>query len=145
MTVPAVVSLITLGVRDVERSTAFYQALGWPLSSASVPGEVSFFRTAGAILTVWSADELAGDAGAAPRSGDGFRGVGVAINCESREQVDEVLAAAEAAGATITKPAHAADWGGYTSYFADPDGHAWEVAHNPHWPIGEDGLPNLPA
>ena len=144
MTVPAVLSLVTIGVRDIERSTAFYQALGWPLSSASVPGEVSFFRTAGAILAVWSTDELADDAGVATRTGTDFRGIAVAINCESRAQVDEVLAAAEAAGATITKPAHAADWGGYTSYFADPDGHAWEVAHNPHWPIGEDGLPALP-
>jgi predicted lactoylglutathione lyase len=144
MTVPAVVSLVTLGVTDLERSTRFYEALGWPLSSSSVPGTVSFFRTAGAILALWGPDELAEDAGLPPSPAEGFRGVSVAINCESREQVDEVLAAAEAAGATITKPAHAADWGGYTSYFTDPDGHAWEVAHNPYWPIGADGRPTLP-
>jgi catechol 2,3-dioxygenase-like lactoylglutathione lyase family enzyme len=144
MTVPAVLSLVTLGVTDLERSTRFYEALGWPLSSASVPGTVSFFRTAGAILALWTPDELAEDAGLPPSPVEGFRGIAVAINCESREQVDEVLAAAEAAGATITKPAHAADWGGYTSYFTDPDGHAWEVAHNPHWPIGADGRPTLP-
>jgi predicted lactoylglutathione lyase len=144
VSLPAVLSLVTIGVRDVERSTAFYEALGFPLSSASVPGEVSFFRTAGAIVAVWDEQKLADDAGVAGRTGTGFRGIACAINCESREQVDEVLAAAEAAGATITKPAHAADWGGYTSYFADPDGHAWEVAHNPHWPIGDDGRPALP-
>src|SRR6478735_377961 len=102
MALTPAISLVTLGVRDVPASTAFYQALGFPLSSASVPGEVSFFRSAGAILTVWSANELAGDAGVPARADAGFRGVGVAINCLSREQVDEVLAAAAAAGATIT-------------------------------------------
>ena len=88
MTVPAVLSLVTLGVTDLERSTRFYEALGWPLSSSSVPGTVSFFRTAGAILALWTPDELAEDAGLPPATGDGFRGVAVAINCESREQVD---------------------------------------------------------
>lgn len=144
MAIPPRVSLVTLGVKDVARSTAFYVALGWPLSSASVPGDVSFFKTAGGLLAIWNEDLLAEDAGL-PRGavGDG-RGSALAINLESREEVDAALAAAAAAGATITKPAQATDWGGYNGYFADPDDHLWEVAHNPFWPIGDDGRPTLP-
>lgn len=145
MSVPARVSLVTLGVVDVDRSTAFYQALGWPLSSSSVPGEVSFFRTAGGLLALFSAEELARDANlpdAPPVAG--FRGVALAINLESPAEVDAAIAAAAAAGGTVLKPAVEVSWGGYSGYFADPDGHAWEVAHNPGWPIGADGRPTLP-
>ncbi len=144
MTAPARVSLVTLGVTDVTRSTAFYEQLGWPLSSASVPGEVSFFRTAGGILALWGATELAADAGLTNSTSPGFRGVALAINCDSREQVDETLRTAEDAGAMVLNPAQLTEWGGYSGYFADPDGHVWEVAHNPAWPIGEDGRPALP-
>lgn len=144
MPVPAVISLVTLGVRDVGASTRFYEALGFPLSSSSVPGEVSFFHTAGARLGLYGADALAADAQLPAGSGPGFRGVSLAINVGSREAVDAALAVAEAANARILKPAQAADWGGYHGYFADLDGHAWEVAHNPSWPIGPDGLPQLP-
>jgi predicted lactoylglutathione lyase len=144
MIVPARVSVITLGVTDVARSTEFYQRLDWPLSPASVPGEVSFFRTAGGILALWGAAELAADAGATNPASPGFRGVALAINCESREQVDEALRAAEEAGASILQRARVAEWGGYLGYFADPDGHIWEVTHNPDWPMGEDGRPVLP-
>jgi catechol 2,3-dioxygenase-like lactoylglutathione lyase family enzyme len=145
MTVPARISLLTLGVSDVARSTAFYERLGWPLSSASVPGEVSFFRTGGGLLAVWGNDDLAADAGRSDVAGPGFRGMSLAINCADRAEVDEAFRTAAEAGATITKAAEATEWGGYSGYFADPDGHAWEVAHNPGWPLGDDGLPQLPV
>ncbi|MEP7019336.1 MAG: VOC family protein [Pseudonocardiales bacterium] len=144
MTVPAIISLVTLGVRDVAAATHFYQSLGFALSSASVEGDVSFFRTNGALLGLYSQDDLAVDAKSAPRNTDGFRGVTLAINLDSRDAVDAAMAAAEAAGASIAKAPHTAEWGGYSGYFADPDGHLWEIAHNPYWPLGPDGLPQLP-
>jgi uncharacterized protein len=145
MSVPAVVSLVTLGVRDVAGATAFYQALGFELSSASVAGEVSFFRTAGGLLGLYGAEDLRRDAMAGPAGPDGaFRGSALAVNVSSAGQVDAALAAAAEAGARIAKPAQATEWGGYHGYFADPDGHLWEVAHNPFWPIGDDGRPVLP-
>ena len=144
MTVPAVISLVTLGVRDVTAATRFYQALGFELSPGSVDGAVSFFRTSGARLGLFGQDDLAADAQAEARTSDGFRGVSVSINVESPSAVDAALSAAAAAGATIAKPAHTAEWGGYSGYFADPDGHLWEVAHNPFWPLGRDGPPQLP-
>jgi len=144
MPVTPAISLVTLGVRDVAAATRFYQALGFPLSSASVPGVVSFFRTAGGLLGLYGADDLADDA-QLPRTGDAaFRGVTLAVNLGSREQVDAAIAAAEAAGARVIKAAQATEWGGYHAYFADPDGHAWELAHNPFWPLDERGLPVLP-
>jgi catechol 2,3-dioxygenase-like lactoylglutathione lyase family enzyme len=141
--VPAVVSLVTLGVDDLASCTAFYRALGWELSSASVAGEVSFFRTAGAILALWGRVELAADAGVSPE-GSGFRSTGFAINVPDRAAVDTALATAATTGGSITRAAHATDWGGYNGYFADPEGNLWEVAHNPHWPLDEHGLPVLP-
>ena len=144
MAVPAVISLVTLGVTDVASSTRFYQALGFDLSTASVEGEVSFFRTAGGLLGLYGADDLRRDALAPPAVAGAFRGVTLAVNVGSTDAVDTGLATAEAAGAQITKPAQATEWGGYHGYFADPDGHLWEIAHNPFWPIGENGLPQLP-
>lgn len=142
--VPARVSLITLGVADVTRSTRFYQALGWPLSAASVSGEVSFFKTAGGLLALWGIQELADDAELQAPPANEFRGVALAINLDDRAQVDAALAAAAAAGGRVVRPARPAEWGGYTGYFVDPDGHTWEVAHNPFWPIGPDERPILP-
>ncbi|PZS12614.1 MAG: glyoxalase [Pseudonocardiales bacterium] len=144
MTVPAAISLVTLGVRDVRASTRFYQSLGFELSPGSVEGDVSFFRTAGGRLGLYGQDDLAADAQAQPRTADGFRGVTLSINVDSPAAVDAALAAAGAAGAAIPKPALATEWGGYSGYFADADGHLWEVAHNPFWPLGADGLPQLP-
>ena len=149
MTVPARVSLVTLGVRDVPAATGFYTAIGFELAPASVEGEVSFLRTAGALLALWGVDALAADAGIADRidgsaAGPGFRGVSLAINLDSPAEVDAALAAARAAGASVPKPAGPTDWGGYSGYFADLDGHLWEVAHNPFWPLDERGLPQLP-
>jgi uncharacterized protein len=144
MPIPATISLVTLGVADVAAATVFYEALGFPLSSGSVAGEVSFFRTAGGLLGLYGADALAADAQLPNPGGTGFRGVTLAINLAAREDVDSAIASAEAAGARVLKPAQATEWGGYHAYFADPDGHAWEVAHNPFWPLGADGLPQLP-
>jgi uncharacterized protein len=146
MSVPAVVSLITLGVRDVPAATRFYRDLGFELSGASVEGEVSFFHTAGSLLALWGAADLRRDAAAesAPPPG-AFRDVSLAINVDSAAAVDAALARAADAGARIARPAEATDWGGYNGYFTDPDGHLWEVAHNPHWPLGANGLPQLPA
>lgn len=149
MTVPAVLSLVTLGVADVAVSTRFYAALGFELSPGSVDGEVSFFRTAGGRLGLYGAEDLRKDAGAGAGSraaaGPGaFRGVTLAINVASTDIVDQALEVARNAGARIVKPAQATEWGGYHSYFADPDGHLWEIAHNPFWPIGADGCPQLP-
>ena len=115
-------SLVTLGVADVARATAFYEALGWPLSSYSVAGEVSFFATQGALLGLWRRDALVRDSGVAPGAPGG---VTVAINLESREAVDAAFADAERAGAAIVKAPVATEWGGYSGYFADLDGHLW--------------------
>ncbi len=139
-------SLATLGVRDVARTTEFYKALGFPLSEASIPGDVSFFKTDGGVLAIWGNEDLAKDAGVLtqPAGDAGYRGTALAMNLDSRDEVDAFLALAVAAGARVTRLARATDWGGYNGYFADLDGHLWEVAHNPHWPIGEDGRPILP-
>jgi uncharacterized protein len=145
MTIPAVVSLVTLGVRDVPASTRFYEQLGFRRSSASVEGDVSFFHTAGGILAVWGVDDLARDAGADRVVGAGtFRGVAFAINVDSGAAVDAALAVAERAGGRVVKAGEPTEWGGYQGYFADPDDHYWEVAHNPFWPLDPDGLPLLP-
>lgn len=145
MSIPARLSLTTLGVADVARSTAFYQALGWPLSSSSVVGDVSFFLTAGGLLGLYGRADLAADAGVDAGEGmPAFRGVTLAINVEGRVEVDAALAAAVDAGGSLVKPAKATDWGGYSGYFADPDGHLWEVAHNPFWPLDASGRPVLP-
>ena len=139
------ISLVTLGVAEVARSAAFYEALGWRRSAAS-QAEVAFFSGPGSRLALYGRAALAADAGvAADEAPPGsFSGVALAVNLPDRDAVDGFLAAAEAAGARITKPAAEASWGGYSGYFSDPDGHAWEVAWNPHFPLGDDGLPVLP-
>jgi hypothetical protein len=146
------VSLVTLGVRDVEAAAAFYERLGWTRSNASVPGDVAFFATTtGTAVALWGDADLAADAARTRPAGPAgaadpaaFRGVSLAMNLGSPAEVDAVLDAARAAGATVTKPAVATEWGGYSGYFADPDGHAWEVAHNPHWPLDAEGRVTLP-
>ena len=142
MGLQARVSVITLGVADVPRARSFYQALGWPLSGAPQDG-VAFFKNAGSRLALYSREAMAEEAGQAVAP-PGSIGVALAINLESRELVDEALATAVEAGGTLLRPAQERFWGGYSGYFVDPDGHAWEVAHNPFWAIGEDGLPELP-
>ena len=144
MTVPAKVTLVTLGVSDIGRATAFYQALGWPLSSASVPGEVSFFTLSNIVLALWGHDALADEASVPAEPPGRFRGVSLAINLEAPDEVDKVLAAAVEAGGDLRTAGAPTDWGGDNGYFADPDGHLWEIAHNPGWPLGPDGQPILP-
>jgi catechol 2,3-dioxygenase-like lactoylglutathione lyase family enzyme len=133
-------SMVTLGVADLDRARRFYEALGWRRHGDQA--EVVFFQAGGMVLGLWSRESLAEDA-RVPAGGPGFGGIALAYNTRAREDVDAVLAKAEAAGATITKPAEEAFWGGYTGYFADPDGHLWEVAWNPHWTIEKDGSVKL--
>ena len=135
-------SLVTLGVADLERALRFYEGLGW--RRANQPAEVVFFQAGGMVLGLFGRAALAADAGLA-ETGSGFRGIALAYNARRREEVDSVLAEAAAAGATIVKPAEEVFWGGYSGYFADPDGHLWEVAWNPQWTIGEDGSVRLGA
>jgi catechol 2,3-dioxygenase-like lactoylglutathione lyase family enzyme len=149
MSVPARVSLASLGVTDVARATEFYESLGWRLSPASVPGVVSFFQTAGGLLALVSTDDMAADAGLPtrlppPNPAADFRGTMLAINVESPAAVDEALRSAVQAGATLVKAGGAAEWGGYIGYFTDPDGHLWEITHNPGWPLDLAGVPQLP-
>jgi len=135
-------SLVTLGVADLDRSRRFYEALGWRRHGAHA--EVVFFQAGGLVLALWSREALAADA-RLPAEGSGFAGIALAYNTRSRKEVDAVLDEAKAAGATIPKPAEDAVWGGYTGYFADPDGHLWEVAWNPDWTMAEDGSVRLGA
>lgn len=125
--VPARITCVTLGVADLARATAFYEALGWERSPVSAD-EVSFFRTAGPMLALFGRDDLAADATvpSTPRAGM-FTGVTLAINVNTDAEVDDALAGAAAAGATIVKPAAHTDYGGYSGYFADPEGNLWEV------------------
>jgi len=125
------ISIVTLGVSDLAGSTQFYRdGLGLPLRPGSEG--IAFFETGGTWLALYPREALAADA-TVPADGAGFAGFTLAHNVRSREEVDALLAQAETAGATIIKPAQDADWGGYSGYFADPDGFLWEVAWNPHF------------
>jgi hypothetical protein len=143
VSVPAHVSLVTLGVRDVQESAAFYERLGWHRSSAS-QDVIAFFATGTVAIGLYGHDALADDASVPADPPPRYRGVTLAINVASEAEVDRVLAEAEAAGASIPKPAQRADWGGYSGYFADSDGHLWEVAYNPGFPLNADGSVTLP-
>ena len=136
------VSLITLGVADLERSREFYQRLGWRRSMAKAEGVV-FFQTGGMALALYPRQDLAQDANIAPE-GQGFNGISLAYNTRNHDEVDSVLKEAKAAGATIVKPAQEAFWGGYSGYFSDPDGFLWEVAWNPGFAIAADGSIQIP-
>jgi len=136
------VSIITLGVADLQFSRQFYERLGWRRSMAQAEGVV-FFQTGGMALALYPRDDLAKDANVNPH-GEGFRGLSLAYNARTRAEVDAVLEEAVAAGATLLKPAQEAFWGGYSGYFADPDGFPWEVAWDPSFPIAEDGSIRVP-
>jgi catechol 2,3-dioxygenase-like lactoylglutathione lyase family enzyme len=130
------VSLVTLGVGDLARSRAFYEALGW--KSGAEPGDdVVFFQTGCMIVALWDRGKLAEDS--VVEDGSGWGGVALAYNARSPEHVDAVLEEAAAAGARIGRPGAETFWGGYSGVFVDPDGHPWEVAHNPHWTLHDDG------
>ena len=131
MSVPPRVSLATLGVADVARATEFYESLGWRLSPASVPALVSYFETAGGLLSLIKTDDISADAAIAPRDSADFRGVLLSIFVESREAVDEALRSAVQAGATLVKTMSDAERGGSRGYFADPDGHLWQISFQP--------------
>jgi predicted lactoylglutathione lyase len=130
------VSLVTLGVRDLARARSFYEALGWK-TGAEPNDDVVFFQAGCMVLALWGRDQLAEDSGV--EDGGGWGGVTLAYNARSPAEVDGVMQEAAAAGARITRPAAEMFWGGYSGTFADPEGHAWEVAHNPHWTLDEDG------
>lgn len=137
------VSMVTLGVTDLERSRRFYEdGLGW--KRANKDEGVVFFQLPGAVLGLWSRESLAEDAGFS-QPGSGFGGIALAQNVRSREAVDALLAEAEAAGGRIAKPAADTFWGGYSGYFTYPDGHPWEVAFNPFWSLDAEGRVSLPA
>jgi len=138
------ISLVTLGVHDVARSRDFYEALGWRGQTVGNAGdETVFFQAGGLAVVLWSRGLLAGDAGVTD-AGASFAGMALAHNVRSREEVHTVLTSAVDAGATITQPAADTFYGGYAAYFADPDGHLWEVAHNPGFTLGADGTLELP-
>ena len=135
-------SLVTLGVVDLAVSRRFYEALGWRSSAAADDGVV-FFQAGGIVFALWSREELAKDSGTVDSGGWG--GVTLAHNVASPAEVDAVIEEARAAGATIARGGAETFWGGYSGAFLDPDGHAWEIAHNPHWTLGADGSITLPA
>ena len=125
------ISLVTLGVRDLQQARKFYEALGWSGAQQS-DDEVAFYQAGGIIFGLWAA-----------LGGHGAPGVELAHNVRSPEEVDVLLADAERAGGTIIRPAQRAEWGGYTGAFADPEGYVWEVAHNPGWTLADDGSVRL--
>jgi predicted lactoylglutathione lyase len=133
-------SLVTLGVSDLARSRAFYEALGWK-TGAAAEDDVVFFQAGGMILALWGRDQLAEDSGV--EDSGGWGGITLAYNCRSPEEVDAVIEEARTAGAAIPRAGAATFWGGYSGMFVDPDGHPWEVAHNPHWTIEPDGSVKL--
>jgi catechol 2,3-dioxygenase-like lactoylglutathione lyase family enzyme len=135
------ISLITLGVSDIARSRGFYSRLGW---HGQVVEETVFFQAGGLGVVLWSRDKLAADAAVEDTGGDGFGGITLAHNVSSRAEVDVIMTAAAAAGAAITKPAAETFYGGYAGFFSDPDGHIWEIAHNPGFELATDGALLLP-
>ncbi len=138
------VSIVTLGVTDMARSRAFYETLGWTASDISNEN-VTFFQAGCMIFGLYGHGPLAEDASVQDGGVPGFRGVSLAYNGRDKAEVDAVLSEAEAAGAEIIKNAEEVFWGGYSGYFADPDGHLWEVAYNPGFPIADDGSISLPS
>ena len=133
-------SLITLGTRDLERARTFYEALGWH-TNAAPDDDVVFFQAGPMVVALWDRARLAEDSGV--EDAPGWGGVTLAYNVRSPEEVDATIEEARAAGATIPRAGGETFWGGYTGVFVDPDGHPWEVAHNPRWTVGDDGSVTL--
>ncbi len=129
-------SLITLGVTDLERSRSFYEALGWHTNAAPAD-DVVFFQTGGVIVALWDRAKLAEDSGVADLGGSS--GFTLAHNVRSPNEADAIAEEVRTAGGTVTREPGETFWGGYSFAFADPDGHPWEVAHNPHWIVTDDG------
>ena len=143
MAIEARLNIVTLGVSDLENARQFYEnGLGWKASSAS-QGDIVFFQLGGIVLALYPRDLLADDANV-KETGSGFKGITLAQNVHEKEEVSEVLKIAEAAGGKIVKPAQDVFWGGHSGYFADLDGHLWEVAWNPHFKLNRRGEVELP-
>jgi uncharacterized protein len=136
-------SLITLGVHDFERARSFYEALGWHTDGGVDDGtdQVAFFQAGGLIVALWDREKLARDSGV--ENSPSWGGVTLAYNVRAPEEVDQVIAEARVAGATIAREPETTFWGGYSGIFVDPEGHPWEVAHNPSWTVHEDGRTTL--
>lgn len=135
------ISLVTLGVADVERAREFYTRLGWQGQTVE---ETVFFQAGGAVLALWSREKLAADCGLDPGAAGAFGGVALAHNVRSEAEVDELIEAAEQAGATVTRRPATTFYGGYAGVFTDPDGHPWEIAYNPGFAMTADGSIELP-
>jgi catechol 2,3-dioxygenase-like lactoylglutathione lyase family enzyme len=135
-------SLVTLGVGDLDRARTFYRALGW-VPHPDSPDDVVFFQVGGMVVGLWDRGQLADDSGV--DDSPGWGGVTLAHNVRSPPEVDAVIAEARAAGATISREPAETFWGGYSGAFVDPEGHPWEVAHNPGWPLDADGSVRLPG
>lgn len=136
-------SIVTLGVADLARSAAFYRALGWE-QRGDVSTGIVWFRTAGTWIGLFGHDELAADVGLPASPPTQYRGITLALNFATEAEVDDALEVAVAAGARLIRPAARADWGGYSGYFADPDGHLWETAYAPTFPVSADGTIDIP-
>ena len=132
------VSVITLGVRDLARARRFYESLGWH-TGAQPEDDVVFFQAGEMVLALWDRARLAEDSRVRDGDGDGWGGVALALNVGAREEVDTVTEEARRAGAIIGREPEETFWGGYSSVFIDPEGHPWEVAHNPHWTVTPEG------
>ncbi len=138
------VSVITIGVSDLEGMIRFYtDVLGF--EDRGVTGEVAFFNAGGFVIGLWSEAKLADDAGISNDRSGGFKGFALAYNARSAGEVDEIFNRLQAAGALVSKPPHKTYWGGYSGYFTDPEGNAWEVAFNPFWPMDEAGHVSIPS
>jgi hypothetical protein len=136
------ISLVTLGVTDLGRARRFYEALGWS-STSGADEDVVFFQSGGMVFGLWDRARLAEDSGVIDAGG--WSGATLAQNLRSPEEVDKLIDMARAAGAVIVREPAATFWGGYSGAFTDPDGHPWEIAHNPFWPIDESGNIQLPT
>ncbi|MDQ3955964.1 MAG: VOC family protein [Actinomycetota bacterium] len=142
-TLPPNFGIVTLGVADLERSRTFYAALGWELTGSSNP-EICWFKTSGSYIGLFPYEELAADANLPAEPRAEFGGITLAINVSSEQKVTEAMRVAEEAGGRVIKEPVRAEWGGFSGYFADPDGHPWEIAYNPNFPIAEDGSLTIP-
>src|SRR5215471_17112537 len=130
------ISLVTLGVDDLERSRSFYEALGWKGQEVE---QTAFYQAGGSVLVLWGRDKLAADCGIADVERGTFDGVVLAHNVRSRGEVDDIMNRVAAAGGVVTRTASETFYGGYAAVFTDPDGHAWEVSHNPGFRLADDG------
>jgi uncharacterized protein len=135
------ISLVTLGVADLARATAFYERLGWRGQELE---QTVFFQAGAMAVVLWGRDKVAADAGITDDTTDGFGGMTLAHNVRSRDEVDEIMRQAAEAGAGMTRPARETFYGGYAGFFTDPDGHVWEVAYNPSFPLDRDGAITIP-